>query len=296
VTAPFEPVSVAAFLRSLNIIRQELAARDVRGEIGGDGNDDERSLSLTLAQGWRIVARFENTIENREQLGNRLTQLCQSLFESHKLPEPPRPPKGSARTHLDVVLRNLAERAGALRAVVLDARSPVLWGLSERVLEDEDVPFSLDLADAAGVLRELGTGWDEILAPSRATLAGYAHGKGTEAVEILLEAARGVEDRTPTALRQLVLTACAIAALRDDESGEEPNRRAAVVPGRPFWARSFASIYWLLLIFDGPYSELHAEAALLHLLPTVEQLVTALPPLEPPPTKARVMRFSKGTN
>lgn len=287
-------MSVAAFLRSLNIIRQELGARNVRGELGGDDDDDERLLSVMLTQGWRIVARFENPVEHREQLTARLTQLCQSLFESHKLPELPRPPKASAQTHLDVVLRNLAERAGALRAVVLDARSPVFWGLSERVLEGEDVPFALDLAEAAGVLCDLGAGWDQVLAPNRATLANYAHGKGTTAVELLLEAASGVEERTPTALRQLVLTACAVAALRDEDSGEEPNRRGAVVPGRPFWARSFASIYWLLLIFDGPYSELHAEAALLHLLPTVEQLVTALPPLEPPPTKARVVRFRKG--
>jgi hypothetical protein len=192
------------------------------------------------------------------------------------------------------LLRNLAERAGALRAVVLDARSPVLWGVSERVLESEDVPFALELARAVSALRRLDVGWDELLAPSRDALARHAHGTGARDVDVLLEAARSVHERTPTALRQLVLTACAVEALREPGAGDDVNRRGAVVPGRPFWARSFASIYWLLLIFDGPYSELHAEAALVHLLPTVEQFVMALPPLEPPPTKARVMRFPKG--
>ena len=56
-------------------------------------------------------------------------------------------------------------------------------------------------------------------------------------------------------------------------------------------ARAFASIYVLMLVFKGTYSELHAEAALLHALPVIERLVLALPPVEPPPKGGRVVKL-----
>jgi hypothetical protein len=58
-----------------------------------------------------------------------------------------------------------------------------------------------------------------------------------------------------------------------------------------YLARSFASIYVLLLVFRNAYSELHAEAALLHALPVIERLVLALPPVEPPPKGGRVVKL-----
>lgn len=48
-------------------------------------------------------------------------------------------------------------------------------------------------------------------------------------------------------------------------------------------ARSFASIYVIILAYAGPFDELYAKRALSHALPTIERLVAALPPLEPPP-------------
>ena len=36
-------------------------------------------------------------------------------------------------------------------------------------------------------------------------------------------------------------------------------------------------------MFDGPFSELHAEAATLKALPMIERLVLALPPIDPGP-------------
>jgi hypothetical protein len=177
--------------------------------------------------------------------------------------------------------------------VVLDARSPVLWGLSDHVLDAEDVPSDLELADALHALRDAGAAWDDLLAPSPEALAAHTPADGGEAlVELVLEAFDRSERRSATGWRQLALTACAIAELRTGAS-EEHNVRGATFPGRPYWARSFSNIYWLLLVFEGPYSELHVEAALLHLLPVVEQLVAALPPFDPPPSKAKVMRFPR---
>jgi hypothetical protein len=48
-------------------------------------------------------------------------------------------------------------------------------------------------------------------------------------------------------------------------------------------ARSFAGIYVLVVVYDGPFEELLAKRALAHALPTVERLVAALPPLDPTP-------------
>ncbi|MFT3774515.1 MAG: hypothetical protein QM820_54860 [Minicystis sp.] len=48
-------------------------------------------------------------------------------------------------------------------------------------------------------------------------------------------------------------------------------------------ARSFASIYIVIVIFDGTFDELLAKRALAHAMPTIERLVAALPPLDPPP-------------
>jgi hypothetical protein len=41
-------------------------------------------------------------------------------------------------------------------------------------------------------------------------------------------------------------------------------------------------------VFDGPFSELHAEGALIHALPAIERLVTSLPPRDPAAGGAKV--------
>ncbi|HVY45555.1 MAG TPA: hypothetical protein VHB21_06725 [Minicystis sp.] len=48
-----------------------------------------------------------------------------------------------------------------------------------------------------------------------------------------------------------------------------------------FAAHSFAGIYVLVLVFDGPFDELGARRATQHALPTIERLVLSLPPRDP---------------
>jgi hypothetical protein len=55
------------------------------------------------------------------------------------------------------------------------------------------------------------------------------------------------------------------------------------LPGFGFVARSFASIYVAVLIYDGPFEELRARRALAHAVPAIERLLVALPPLDPSP-------------
>ena len=50
-----------------------------------------------------------------------------------------------------------------------------------------------------------------------------------------------------------------------------------------YFARGFANIYLLVVVFEGAFSELYVESAVVHALPAIEQLLLALPPLDPGP-------------
>ncbi len=65
-------------------------------------------------------------------------------------------------------------------------------------------------------------------------------------------------------------------------------RHTAAEPGFGYVARSFAAIYVLVLVYDRPFDELLAKRAMTQALPTIERLVAALPPLDPPPPTAGV--------
>ncbi len=56
-------------------------------------------------------------------------------------------------------------------------------------------------------------------------------------------------------------------------------------------ARPFAGLYVIAVVFEKLESELTALGALLHAMPIVERLVIALPPVDPPPEGAKVVRL-----
>jgi hypothetical protein len=56
-------------------------------------------------------------------------------------------------------------------------------------------------------------------------------------------------------------------------------------------ARPFAGLYYIALAFDGDISEPTALGALVHAMPMVERLVLALPPIDPPPGGAKIVRM-----
>jgi hypothetical protein len=85
-----------------------------------------------------------------------------------------------------------------------------------------------------------------------------------------------------------MLTRRAIAEVRELPEADGLHKGAqlrSTVAGTDFGyvARSFASIYIVILVFGAPFDELLAKRALTHALPTIERLVAALPPLDPPP-------------
>src|SRR5689334_8271019 len=62
-------------------------------------------------------------------------------------------------------------------------------------------------------------------------------------------------------------------------------------PGVECIARPFAGLYVLALVCEGAISEPVVVGALLHALPLIERLVLALPPVDPSPGGAKVMRM-----
>ena len=54
-----------------------------------------------------------------------------------------------------------------------------------------------------------------------------------------------------------------------------------------YLVRGFANIYLLVLVFEGAFSELYVESAVVHTLPAIEQMLLALPPLDPEPGAKR---------
>jgi len=94
--------------------------------------------------------------------------------------------------------------------------------------------------------------------------------------------------RARAAFARGVLARRAIAAVRAlpeiDGLHKGAQLRATVATSDfGYVARSFASIYVIILAYGAPFDELHAKRALTPALPTIERLVAALPPLDPPP-------------
>lgn len=59
-------------------------------------------------------------------------------------------------------------------------------------------------------------------------------------------------------------------------------------------ARAFGGVYWVVLVFDGPFSELAADGQLVRALPLIEARVVALKPRDPDgsdPSKSNVLRL-----
>jgi hypothetical protein len=71
----------------------------------------------------------------------------------------------------------------------------------------------------------------------------------------------------------------AITRLRQDKSRRV--RRTLSEAGFGYVARNFGGIYVLFVLYDGPFSELKAEAAMARAIGRIERLVLGLPPRDP---------------
>ncbi len=260
--------------RFLSLVVRELGARDARIELGG--SPDPGAIWAPLHDDFRVVALFEEGATEPEEKRQRLVALVASfsgLIAGLALPHARGDHEVASRTLADV-LDHLVFRARAETAWVIDESSPEIWGSSEPSGSPLDVDDALFIAKLEAQLRVVGFALqgseplDAALVRERASarLTPNETNALVRDVEHLASFPPGVrEPRTLRALR-------AIASVRDASlaSGDGSSL-----------VRAFATIYRLVLVFDGPLSELHAEAAVIRTLPLVEQLVTSLPPRKP---------------
>lgn len=293
-----------ALLRLLDVVRRELGADDVRAEIGGKEPEGRGSVWASLPGGFRVVATFDTPPADPERLREKLGALAASFGGVV-----PAPDAWSTLSHelaarrLDDELEVLVDRAGAVRAVVIDVRSPVIWGSSGMLRGNEGVESALETARAADEAEAAGVDLAELLETEGPAARERLEQSGVEprvAVGLArtAETIRRESRRSGAAWRHYLLTSRAIAATRD-MTAELPSvgglRELVRRDGWALLARGFGSIYCLVLVFDGAFSELHAEAAVVHALPVIERMVLSLPPVDPPPRakEGKVVRLAK---
>lgn len=124
-----------------------------------------------------------------------------------------------------------------------------------------------------------GQGYDEVMAAIPA--------EDRAAREPAARAAREAWGRGVLARRAM----SAVRALPEIDGLNKGGQLRATVatPDFGYIARSFSAIYVAILVFDAPFDELLAKRGLTHSMPTIERLVAALPPLEPPPKMGGVV-------
>jgi len=260
--------SAQPLLRFLALVERELGANEARLELSAREPAEDVTWA-PMAHGFRVVALFDGEHDGADPKP-RLAPLVESLagvLAEATLPAV-RESVPSAAATLEEALADLAHRARAESAWVIDDTTPEIWGGS-LPHEGLNVDAALRFAKLAAIAERGQASLAELAALGdglRAWLADH---------DVPPTEAREVEDRLAVLQRPLPEGALlrmlrAIGAVRGGPHAPEPR----VV-------RKFAGIYELLLVFSGPYSELHAEGAILKMLPLIERLVTALPPRDP---------------
>jgi hypothetical protein len=280
-----------AMLRFLDLVRKELDAQDTRAELGGLDPDDERLLWARVAGGFRIVAVFDLPPPNRDDKQAHLDHLVASFSQTltqTSLPPPPNPPETPAK-RLDEALEALRARTGAISVVIIDGHSPVMWGASNPERHSDDVGDLVKTGDAIHALLAADVDLDAICAlrgPDATRRLRELSVRG-EALALLAHVLEGSDD---TAVRHDLLTCLAVARTRHEVSGPTPTPSSRWVHHDVqfgYLVRGFANIYLLVLVFEGAFSELYVESAVVHTLPAIEQMLLALPPLDPGPGAKR---------
>jgi hypothetical protein len=304
----------------LRLVRRDLSAEDARivapDDLPADVSDAE--LRHELPGGRMLVVSFASPPADMAARLRRVEMLVDSF---HSVLEPARGASSAARPpparSLHEELRALAERAGAVDAIVIDARSPVVWGAALSPQGEGDDPEGAEVSavgDAAArapgsevEARPGGAGGGLSLIAGEGAAGSAAEDEGEEEAAPLAKAHASPERRAPV-LR--IVRAPRDGGLREEAEDSVSDRAIRAVRSLPematlhkgghvhasesgpdlgFVARSFAAIYVLILAFRGPFEELRAKRAILHALPHIERLVLALPPQDPAPIMGGVV-------
>lgn len=289
--------------RLLDVVRRELDANDARIEWGGTPPSADNQLSTGLPDGWRVVVTFGEPPADRAAAQDKLDALVGPFVEvAHSLvvPVTGNPSLPNAKQgELDDALDELAERTGARAAVVIDERSPVMWGCSGARSSGWDLDGMRRLRQLAEEMEPSGADpilwvaegpppedrWTEL--GLDATVAQRWGHRAGRIASMSPEWDRGQWDEA----YQIALAMGAARAACT--GGRAPDRFVAQDEDWGVFSRGFAQIYLLALVYDGSFSELHAEGPLVRALPVIESLVLSLPPVEPPPKSAKVISLKR---
>ena len=264
--------------RLISLVRRELGADDVRVLEGSlPAVAAPNVIHAALADGRKLAVAFASAPASREALVRRLDMLivtfAQSLEEDGATR---REPRASTLQSLNEELRALVARAQAKDAVVIDANSPVIWGSAV-----DRRPLRHDL------------GGVELVDVSRHQLV--ESGRPVEGDPFADEdVATGAEEESSGQTSRAIREVRALPALNEIPKGRHLTHMARE-PQFGCVARSFAGIYVLVVVYDGPFDELRAERTIAESFPRIERLVMALPPLDPRPApNAGVMALRRG--
>ncbi|HET6333944.1 MAG TPA: hypothetical protein VFG30_12070 [Polyangiales bacterium] len=279
--------------RFLELVSRELGADDVRAELGGRDPTSENLVWKMIPGGFRIVAIFDKPPEDRQAAQLRLDRMADTF--AHTLSELNSPAARSATAlparRLDDALEALRARTGAVSIVVIDGQSPVLWGSSEPGHELINVDDLARIGAALAVARDRGLTLDQLALQDADALINALRKRGIERAHEELLSMLVTRDSDESSARHRLLTTLAIASVRQKMHRGEHVRSIHHEPQYGYIARGFANIYQIIAVFEGPFSELHVESAILHVLPGIEELLFALPPVDPPPSKGQVIRL-----
>jgi hypothetical protein len=206
---------------------------------------------------------------------------------------PPAPTSSAAMParRLDDALEGLRARTGAVAVVVFDGNTPILWGSSEGTREFVNVDELARVGSALNVARDRGVTLDQLTVRDADALLSVLRNRGVDRVVEELLAFLVARNQDESVVRHRLLTALAIAGIRAKVHRGDHARNVHHEAQYGFIARGLANIYQIAVIFAGPFSELHVESAILHALPTIEELLFALPPVDPPPSQGQVIRL-----
>jgi len=233
-------------------------------------------LSAPLRDGRRIDVTFDHAVDDRDAVLRRLKMLIDA-FES-ALSEPKEERRKQPAFSLQEELRALAARAQADDARVIDAHSPVTWASAHGFAAPEALRKAVAILEMSR--RELIDEIRDELGDAPSDEPPDGDGKLAE------KPAEKPENPRDSGSEKLALRAvAAVRKLPEIASLRRGGHLAHVVREESFGflARSFAGIYVIVVVFDHAFDEIRAERAVRDSLPRIEQLVLALPPMDPQP-------------